>query len=339
MVPSPDDLELVCADFTRALDVLRRLGMRLQSLYPADDPYAALLTHEGTSLRLTSRPDAPSPSAALPEFRPEFLVTRAGTESGEGRAGMHYRDLIPGRLGGRYIASHIVIAEGGPVADWVHFHRIAFQLICVRRGWVRVVYQDQGEPFVMAAGDMVLQPPGIRHRVLESSAGLEVVEITCPALHETFADHEMELPNGRSHSPADHERQAFLHHIAAESPWREWRGAEAQATGLAEASGGLAEARLIRAGASTAVAVPPHEGELVFGFVLEGSARLDRQGRVDLRPADSFVIPPGEAWRLSRMSNDLQLLHVTTGRLSRTQSASASSSPATARNGSGSHRP
>jgi hypothetical protein len=49
----------------------------------------------------------------------------------------------------------------------------------------------------MMAGDMVLQPPGIRHRVLESSPGLEVVEISCPALHETFADHEMELPNGK----------------------------------------------------------------------------------------------------------------------------------------------
>ena len=110
---------------------------------------------------------------------------------------MLYRDLIPSRLGGRYIASHITIPEGGPVADWVHFHRIAFQMIYVRRGWVRVVYEDQGEPFVMEAGDLVLQPPEIRHRVLESSPGLEVVEITCPALHETFADHDMSLPNGR----------------------------------------------------------------------------------------------------------------------------------------------
>ena len=53
-------------------------------------------------------------------------------------------------------------------------------MIAVRRGWVRVVYEDQGEPFVMEAGDLVLQPPGIRHRVLESSPGLEVVEITLP---------------------------------------------------------------------------------------------------------------------------------------------------------------
>ena len=53
-------------------------------------------------------------------------------------------------------------------------------MIYVRRGWVRVVYEDQGEPFVMHEGDLVLQPPEIRHRVLESSPGLEVIEIGAP---------------------------------------------------------------------------------------------------------------------------------------------------------------
>src|SRR5206468_1250390 len=101
--------------------------------------------------RLTTQPGAPEPPRELPPFKPEFVVTRAAADGGEGRAGMLYRDLIPNRLGGRYIASHIRIIEGGPVADWVHFHRIAFQVIAVRRGWVRVVYEDQGEPFVMHA--------------------------------------------------------------------------------------------------------------------------------------------------------------------------------------------
>jgi mannose-6-phosphate isomerase-like protein (cupin superfamily) len=315
MARSPDELELVCADFNSALGLLRRLGMRLEIIYPADDPHSAILTHDGMSLRLTSRPDAPPAPADLPGFVPQFVVTQAGTASGEGRAGMHYRDLIPGRLGGRYIASHIMIAEGGPVADWVHFHRIAVQLICVRKGWVRVVYQDQGAPFVMAAGDVVLQPPGIRHRVLESSLGLEVVEITCPALHETFAEHEMALPNGNAGAARDYEGQRFLHHVAATSPWIPWHGAEAQATGVRDATGGLADARTLRPGASPIIAVPPHDGELAFGFVLEGSVRLDCRDTHSLGPADSFVIPPGEAWQLAEMSGDLRLLHVTTGKI------------------------
>ena len=62
--------------------------------------------------------------------------------------------------------------------------------MCVAAG-SDVVYEDQGEPFVMREGDLVLQPPEIRHRVLESSPGLEVIEIGAPAVHATFADHEL----------------------------------------------------------------------------------------------------------------------------------------------------
>ncbi len=311
-----NDLELICTDFDVALELLRGLGMRLDIIYPADEPHTAVLNHEGRTVHLTSRPEAAPASADLPEFQPQFAVTYAGAAPGAGRAGMLYRDLIPGRLGGRYIASHIMIADGGPVADWVHFHRIAFQLICVRRGWVRVVYEDQGAPFVMAAGDMVLQPPGIRHRVLESAPGLEVVEITCPALHETCADHEMALPNGGPDPARDYGGQHFVRHEAAASPWTPWHGAEAQETGVSGATGGLAEARLLRPKAR-AITVPPHDGELVFGFVLEGSVRLEQDGEYPLGPADAFVIPPGKPWRLSEASDDLRLLHVTTAKIPR----------------------
>jgi quercetin dioxygenase-like cupin family protein len=315
MAEAPDELLLICADLNPALDLLRRLGARLETIFPADDPHTAILTHDGIRVRLTSCPDAPPMPADLPPFLPEFLVTRSATASGEGRAGMRYRDLIPDRHGGRYIASHIAIPEGGPVADWVHFHRIAVQLICVRHGWVRVVYEDQGPPFVMAAGDMVLQPPEIRHRVLESAPGLEVVEITCPAMHETFADHEMALPNGHIDTDRHFGGQRFLHHVAAGSPWIAWHGAEAQVTGVRDASGALVDARTVRPGSKPIIDVPPHDGELVFGFVLEGSARLDHGEGYRLGPADAFVIPPGEAWQMTEASDDLRLLHVTTGRI------------------------
>ncbi|KAI0470900.1 hypothetical protein GGR56DRAFT_658148, partial [Xylariaceae sp. FL0804] len=111
-----------------------------------------------------------------------------------GRAGMHYRDLVPSRLGGAVVASHIRIPTAGPVADGVHFHNVGFQLIFCVAGWVRLVYEDQGPPFVLAAGDCVIQPPRIRHRVLEASAGLQVVEVGVPAEHMTTLDWDMELP-------------------------------------------------------------------------------------------------------------------------------------------------
>ncbi|MGH8162728.1 MAG: hypothetical protein ACREP1_00165, partial [Rhodanobacteraceae bacterium] len=173
-----------------------RLGFRLDMIMPADAPRLAVISGHGIKLRLDASSDAPMPGAAihlrlpcdhaqwqkldmhelqgpdgarmewidrdapiaLPDGTQAFVISRAA-EAGawsDGRAGMHYRDLIPGRLGGRFIASHIRITEGGPVPDYVHHHRISFQMIYCRAGWVRVVYEDQGPPFVMRAGDCVL---------------------------------------------------------------------------------------------------------------------------------------------------------------------------------------
>lgn len=306
-------LELICEDFSSALELLRSAGFRLDVIYPADEPRAAILSMGGRSVRLKA-PDAPELPCSLPPFDAGFVLTKAGVSSVEGRAGMAYRDLIPGRLGGRYIASHIAIAKPGPVADWVHFHRIAVQMIYVRRGWVRLVYEGQGEPFVMNEGDLVLQPPEIRHRVLESSSGLEVIEITAPALHETLADHEFLLP-GDAGGKGDNLGQSFLYHQASGAPWTNFAAGEAQETGVKLASRSLLDARTIRPCGAREVAFAPHDGELVFGFVLEGSARLDFGSGFDLGPADAFVVPPQQGWNLRKMAKDFRFLHVTTGRL------------------------
>ena len=227
---------------------------------------------------------------------------------------MLYRDLIPGRLGGRYIASHILIPQGGAVGDWVHFHRLALQMIYVRRGWVRVVYEDQGDPFLMHEGDLVLQPPEIRHRVLEGSGGLEVIEISAPALHPTFAEHQLQLPNS-TNPRRIFSGQRFLHHVAAETPWTPFGGAEAQETTMRAATAGLADVRTIRPNGATTIEFAPHEGELVFGFILDGSAMLEFQRKQELHAANSFVIPPGERWRLNALTPDFRFLNVTTARL------------------------
>jgi quercetin dioxygenase-like cupin family protein len=303
--------EIVCSDLNAALEVWRGDGYRLHSIYPADNPHTAVLSRGAETIRLTTEPGAPRPAVELPDFRPQFVFSRADSSESEGRAGMLYRDLIPDRLGGRYVVSMIGIPNGGPVADWVHFHRITLQLIYVRSGWVRVVYEDQGEPFVMHPGDLVLQPPEIRHRVLESSAGLEVVEIGCPALHETFGDHAMQLPNALDRARAFGGRR-FLRHVAACTSWTPFHGGEAQETGIREATDGLAEVRTIR---GSRIELPPHEGELVLGFVLDGSAHLQFQGDFALGAGDAFVIPPGKPWSVSGGSDDFRLLHVTTAAL------------------------
>ena len=67
-----------------------------------------------------------------------------GSDWHTGRVDMQYHDLIPDRHGGRFIVSHIRIPEGGPVPDYVHHHKIHFQMIFCYKGWVKVVYEDQG---------------------------------------------------------------------------------------------------------------------------------------------------------------------------------------------------
>lgn len=306
--------EIVCGELNAGIDDLRRRGFRLDLIYPADDPHTAVLSKDGDSVRLMDRGDAPALPNGLPPFASEFVLTRPGTAPGEGRAGMLYRDLIPSRLGGRYIASHISIPKGGLVADWVHFHRVTLQMLYVRSGWVRLVYEDQGGPFVMTAGDLVLQPPEIRHRVLESSDGFEVVEIGAPAIHATFADHELELPN-QTNPERRFGSQRFLRHEASRTGWTAFHGGEAQETRMLRSTGGLADVRTVRPAGRSSIRFPEHDGELVFGFVLGGTADLDLGDRLRLADADAFVIPPGRSWQLTDLSSDFRLLHVTTARL------------------------
>ncbi len=359
-VAGPAEIQLPCADLAPTLDFfVRELGFRVETIFPADAPRVASLSGHGLRLRLAPggvgegggliRLPCEAPPAAgappwvapngtriewvaadppveIPPLAPELVITRAldGPAAGAGRAGMIYRDLIPGRLGGRFIASHIAIPDGGPVADWVHFHKVRFQMIFCRRGWARLVYEDQGPPFILAAGDCVLQPPRIRHRVLEASAGFEVVEIGCPALHETLADHDMALPTGRRLPGRDFEGQRFLRHVAEGAPWTldAATGFEVQTTGMRAATRGLADVRVLRrAGAGEGAAAnagdggawPAHDHELLFGFVLDGAARLTIRGSHPLGPADAFVIPPGQAWAMNDPSLDLAWLSVTVG--------------------------
>jgi quercetin dioxygenase-like cupin family protein len=233
-----------------------------------------------------------------------------------GRAGMQYRDLIPGRLGGSIIASHIRIPDAGPVPDMVHYHTVGFQLIFCYHGWVRLVYEDQGPPFVLRAGDCVIQPPQIRHRVLESSDNLQVIEIGVPAEHVTTVDHEMELPTPAVNPGRDFGGQTFCRSEVATAVWQPWRlrGFEARETGIGAATRGVASVQVARAiaGAGDADDVTSHTSDILFTFVLSGSVTLagDGQGAHSLSEGDAFVIPPGLKTSLTQRSADLQLLEV-----------------------------
>jgi quercetin dioxygenase-like cupin family protein len=231
-----------------------------------------------------------------------------------GRAGMRYRDLIPGRLGGSIIASHIRIPDAGPVPDMVHYHTVGFQLIYCYTGWVRLVYEDQGPPFILAANDCVIQPPQIRHRVLESSENLQVIEIGVPAEHVTTVDHEMTLPTAVVKRERNFGGQTFCRSEAAAAVWTPWRipGFEGRETGINAATRGVASVQVARPASAAHGQVTSHASDILFAFVLSGSVRLQAEGHGThaISEGDAFVIPPNLRTAFSDASDDLRLLEV-----------------------------
>jgi len=321
----PPQFALTVPDLAETIDFFtRRLGFRIDMIVPADAPETAVISGQGVTLRLetcgmqAALADSP---IDLQEGAREFVISRQNTmdtndEWHVGRAGMQYRDLIPGRLGGRFIASHIRIPGGGETPDYVHYHKALFQMIYCKAGWARVVYEDQGPPFALEAGDCVLQPPEIRHRVLESSPGLEVIEVGCPAAHETWTDHELQLPTREVAPERLFGGQRFARHRAREASWTPWRldGFEARDTGIAAATNGLAAARVVKSkvvGSEITVMAKGHAGALLFLFILQGELRINSraQGNHQLQAGDSCVIPAGVDYTL-RAEAGLEMLEV-----------------------------
>lgn len=324
------------------------LRMRLDEIYPADDPRVAVMSGHGLRLRLeqgqgkageiTIRTDDPAfadgahaltapggtqvhvaplhPVLTMPDTVHRFVVRRLADQAPWviGRAGMQYRDLIPDRLGGSIIASHIRIPDGGPVPDMVHFHKVGFQLIFCYRGWVDVVYEDQGGPIRLMAGDCFIQPPEIRHRVLEASDGIEVIEIGVPAEHVTEIDHDMTLPTPHLRPDREWAGQRFVFNQAKEATWAPHArsGFVARDTTIASNTKGVAGVQVLRRGEG-APDWHSHDADIHFTFVMEGALTLEGEGRDPhaLTAGDAFVIPPGMPTRYAAPSDDVELLEVT----------------------------
>ncbi|MEM1232606.1 MAG: cupin domain-containing protein [Pseudomonadota bacterium] len=327
----------------------RELGFRLDEIYPADDPQVFVLSGYGLRVRFDARLAAPpghlrllcddpvliaggeteltspsgtrvevaplAPPVVMPEVQHEFVVRRLADQAPWviGRAGMHYRDLIPSRLGGSIIASHIRIPDGGPVPDMVHYHSVGFQLIFCLKGWVDLVYEDQGEPFRLLAGNCVIQPPEIRHRVLYASDNIEVIEIGVPAEHVTTIDHALELPTDTLRPDRVFGGQTFVHHRVDEARWHPARlpGFISRDTGVAGHTQGVAGVHVLKRG-DGAPGRARHNGGILFGFVIAGRITLEGDGQhpTDLAAGDAFVIPPGMATRLAQPSDDIEILEV-----------------------------
>lgn len=245
-----------CTDIAEEIDSRLAEGYRLEMIFPADSPRVAELSRGDETIRLERI------STAIVDG--EWHV---------GRAGMEYRDLIPDRLGGRLIASHIRIPNGGPIPDYVHYHHVDFQIIYCLAGTAMVVYQDQGGPFEFSAGDCILQPPGIRHRVLECSDGFEVFEVGSPAEHPSFAEHSFDLPNSIVDRDRTYGGQRFVHHRAMDAVTIEVNGVIKRSTGIRKASAGAGDVYVLSSDAGSEFA-DFGEPNAAIAFISSGTASV-----------------------------------------------------------------
>ncbi len=254
-----------------------------------------------------------TPPMVLPKTEHMFDVRRLRDSAPWviGRAGMNYRDLLPTRLGGAIIASHIRVPGGGDVPDMVHYHTVGFQLIFCYKGWVDVLYEDQGGMMRLHAGDCVIQPPEIRHRVCHASPDIEVIEIGVPADHVTTIDHAFTLPNGTGDPAREWQGQRFVHHVKEGAVWQPFRvpGFVCRETGIAEGTKGVAGIQVVRFEGGEPPATRT-DADIHFTFVMEGEMVLHAEGQAPraLQAGDAFVLPPHMAARYAECSQELELL-------------------------------
>ena len=95
-----------------------------------------------------------------------------------------YRDLgFAEATQGDYVA-HVIRARGREADDHIHkwhCHKCRFQMVFILKGWATFEYEGVGVR-TLRAGDGVNQVPMIRHREIECSDDLELLEVVSPSV-------------------------------------------------------------------------------------------------------------------------------------------------------------
>ena len=129
----------------------------------------------------TAKPTAPKQKFTVShyaeaDFRTEGLRNYA-----------RYRDLGISQATQGMVQAHVIrfVPPCRPEeVSKLHYHDVDFQMIYVLKGWIKSRFEGHGE-IVIRAGGCWLQPPRIKHAVLDYSDDCEVLEIILPAEFET----------------------------------------------------------------------------------------------------------------------------------------------------------
>ncbi len=111
------------------------------------------------------------------------------------RAFFEYRNLATDQASGGSFGANVIRAVPGEHAtgQW-HTHGVTFQLVFILKGWVKFEYEDVAGEVLLQPGDCVYQAPGVKHREIDHSDDMELLEVTGPAEFETEL---VDAPAGR----------------------------------------------------------------------------------------------------------------------------------------------
>jgi quercetin dioxygenase-like cupin family protein len=144
-------------------------------------------TARKTARRRVARDGTKAKAKAGPR-KQTFVASHHHPDAFDGglRSYAKYRDLGIAKATQGLARAHVIkmVPPCDPkVVSKRHYHDVEFQMIYVLKGWITGEYE--GEVVTMREGSCWLQPPKIKHTVLDYSDDCEVLEIILPADFDT----------------------------------------------------------------------------------------------------------------------------------------------------------
>jgi mannose-6-phosphate isomerase-like protein (cupin superfamily) len=145
-----------------------------------------VLAKKKTAVRRPLRPkSAAGARAARARPKQAFNVSHYRAEDFQPglRPYAEYRDLGMSKATNGMVQVHVIrmIPPCDPKeVSKRHYHDVDLQMVYVLKGWIKSEFEGEGE-ITMRAGSCWLQPPRIKHSVLDYSDDCEVLEIVLPA--------------------------------------------------------------------------------------------------------------------------------------------------------------
>lgn len=119
----------------------------------------------------------------MSEQEQDFVVNLA--KEAEFKTGLRdyfeYRDFGFAKGSHGRVQAHVLraVKPCPPGGAGRHVHNLQFQMNYILKGWMK--FELDGEVHTFQAGDAWMQPPNIKHELLEYSDDLENIEVVLPA--------------------------------------------------------------------------------------------------------------------------------------------------------------